>query len=186
VRSYGAENPQFTYTASTNDDLTGLVTLSCEATKTSNIGEYAITGTSTATDLEVTFEDGKLTVNPAALTVTANAKSKVYGADDPALTYVATGLVNGDVLTGSLTRAEGDAVGTYAITQGTLAASSNYTLAFNGANFTITAKAVTTPTIELSQYSFSFDGTAKEPTVIVKDGATDGICAMPHSAISHP
>lgn len=172
VRSYGAENPQFTYTASTNDDLTGLVTLSCEATKTSNIGEYAITGTSTATDLEVTFEDGKLTVNPAALTVTANAKSKVYGADDPALTYVATGLVNGDVLTGSLTRAEGDAVGTYAITQGTLAASSNYTLSFNGANFTITAKAVTSPTIELSQSSFDYDGTAKEPTVIVKDGAT--------------
>ena len=171
-RKYGENNPQFTYTASTNDDLTGLVTLNCEATKTSNIGEYAITGTSTATDLEVTFVNGKLTVNPAALTVTADAKTKTFGAADPELTYVATGLVNGDQLTGALTRAEGQAVGTYAIEQGTLAASSNYTLTFNGANLTITAKSVTSPTIELATTTFGYDGTAKEPAVTVKDGQT--------------
>lgn len=147
-RSYGQENPQFTYTASTNDNLTGLVTFSCEATKTSSVGEYVITGTSTATDLEVTFVNGKLTVTPAALTVTADAKSKEFGAADPELTYVATGLVNGDVLTGALTRAEGENAGTYAITQGTLAASSNYTLNFKGANLTITRR--TSPLLPLS------------------------------------
>jgi hypothetical protein len=124
-RKYGEENPQFTYTSSTADDLTGLVTLSCEATKTSNFGKYAITGTSSATDQDVTFVNGELTVNPAALTVTADAKEKVFGAADPELTYVVTGLVNGDQLTGALTRAEGQAVGTYAIAQGTLATSSN-------------------------------------------------------------
>ena len=171
-RKYGENNPQFTYTASTNDNLTGLVTLNCEATKTSNVGEYAITGTSTATDLEVTFVNGKLTVNPAALTVTADAKTKTFGAADPELTYVATGLVNGDQLTGALTRAEGQTVGTYAIEQGTLAASSNYTLTFNGANLTITAKSVTSLTIELETSTFSYDGTAKEPAVTVKDGQT--------------
>ena len=173
-RSYGQENPQFTYTASTNDNLTGLVTFSCEATKTSSVGEYVITGTSTATDLEVTFVNGKLTVTPAALTVTADAKSKEFGAADPELTYVATGLVNGDVLTGALTRAEGENAGTYAITQGTLAASSNYTLNFKGANLTITPKNIASPTIELAETSFSYDGTAKQPAVTsVKDGTTE-------------
>ena len=38
----------------------------------------------------------------AALTVAANAQSRTYGAANPTLTYVATGLVNGDTLTGLL------------------------------------------------------------------------------------
>ncbi len=37
-----------------------------------------------------------LTVTPAALTITANAETKVYGAAMPAVTYEVTGLVNND------------------------------------------------------------------------------------------
>ena len=40
--------------------------------------------------------DGTLTVTPAALTVTADDKSKTYGAANPTLTHTTTGLVNGD------------------------------------------------------------------------------------------
>jgi large repetitive protein len=47
-------------------------------------------------------------------------------------------LIGGDTFTGALTRAVGEDVGTYAITQGTLALSTNYTIAFTGADFDIT------------------------------------------------
>ena len=172
-RKYGEDNPQFTFSSSATSDLSSVITLSCDATKTSNVGQYAITGTSTATDFDVEFVNGTLTVNPAVLTVTANAKTKVYGAADPELTYVATGLVNGDQLSGALTRATGDAVGIYAIQVGTLAASTNYSLSFTGADFTITAKAVSSPTITLAESSVVYDGTEKQPAVTVKDGSTE-------------
>jgi len=172
-RKYGEDNPQFTFSSSATSDLSSVITLSCDATKTSNVGQYAITGTSTATDFDVEFVNGTLTVNPAVLTVTANAKTKVYGAADPELTYVATGLVNGDQLSGALTRATGDAVGIYAIQVGTLAASTNYSLSFTGADFTITAKAVSSPTITLAESSVVYDGTEKKPAVTVKDGSTE-------------
>jgi hypothetical protein len=83
-------------------------------------------------------------VTPAALTVTGNALMKVYGSADPMLTYVANGFQSSDtaatVLTGSLARAPGESVtgGPYPITQGTLAANTNYTIAFTGSNLTIT------------------------------------------------
>src|SRR5439155_13185629 len=74
-----------------------------------------------------------ITLNKAAVTVTADAKTKVYGTNDPSLTYHITSgsLVGNDTFSGSLTRDPGDTVGTYNITQGSLALSSNYTLAFN-------------------------------------------------------
>ena len=68
----------------------------------------------------------------------------MYGAEDPALTYTTDGLIEGESLTGALTRAEGEAVGEYDITQGTLAASNNYSVTFTGAKLTITA--ANTPT----------------------------------------
>ena len=39
-------------------------------------------------------------------------------------------------------------------------------------NVTIAPKSVTSPTIELSSKTFDYDGTAKEPSVVVKDGTT--------------
>ena len=77
-------------------------------------------------------------IDKRPLTVTAAAKTKVYGTEDPALTYTVSGLVSGESLTGALVRESGDTVGTYAIQQGTLAASANYALSFTGADFTIT------------------------------------------------
>ncbi len=82
------------------------------------------------------------TINPATLTVTADAQSKYSGASDPILTYSVSGLVNGDTLTvmgGSLSRAPGETVGTYAILKGSLNAGANYTITYVAANLTITA-----------------------------------------------
>ena len=107
------------------------------------------------------------TITPAALTVTADAKSKTYGDTDPELTYTATGLVGEDKLTGALSRAEGKNVGEHAITQGTLTAGSNYTLTFTGAKLTITARPVTlewsTPT------TFTYDGTEHSVTASISN-----------------
>jgi len=89
------------------------------------------------------------TVTAKALSVTAVAKTKIYGEADPALTYTSDGLVNGDALSGSLSRAAGTAVGTYAISQGTLA-NSNYDISFTGANFTITAASLASGDITIT------------------------------------
>src|SRR5205085_1474135 len=88
-------------------------------------------------------------ITPATLTITAGAQTKVYGASDPTLTYTATGFQPGDtaatVLTGALARAAGESVAgsPYGITQGTLAANSNYTISYTGANLTITPAVLT-------------------------------------------
>ena len=87
-----------------------------------------------------------LTVNRAAITVTANGgQSKKANNADPVFTYTITSgaLVNGDQLTGALSRASGETVGTYDITQGTLAAGSNYDLTYIKASFEIQANGPT-------------------------------------------
>ena len=85
------------------------------------------------------------TIAPQAITVTANPETKVYGTTDPALTYQITSgsLAGTDTLTGSLTRAPGENVGSYAIGQWTLTGGSNYDLTFVGANLMITPATLT-------------------------------------------
>jgi hypothetical protein len=82
-----------------------------------------------------------LSANIAARPLLVRADSITWdlaaAASAPALTYTDTGLVSPDVLSGSLQRASGDAVGRYAISRGTLSASANYDLSFVGASFDI-------------------------------------------------
>ncbi len=97
------------------------------------------------------------TIVPAKLTVTAEAKSKTYGDADPELTYKVDGLKAPDqvedVLSGSLTRADGENAGSYDITQGTLSANKNYTLTFVPAKLTINPAALTvTPEAKSKTY----------------------------------
>ena len=109
-------------------------------------------------------------ITAKALTVTAEAKSKVYGETDPALTYTSSGLVGNDQLTGSLAREAGDTPGTYYITQGTLAASDNYTLTFTGATFTITTATMTG--VSATGFSGAYDGQPHGISVTAPQGAT--------------
>ncbi|WP_316829169.1 MBG domain-containing protein, partial [Pedobacter miscanthi] len=70
-------------------------------------GNYTLGNTTAATTADITA---------SAIVITADAKSKVYGSADPALTYTYTGtLVGTDAFTGSLTRVAGNNVGAYAI-----------------------------------------------------------------------
>jgi murein DD-endopeptidase MepM/ murein hydrolase activator NlpD/lipopolysaccharide export system protein LptA len=143
---YGATDPTLTYTFSpalvSGDTFTGLLSRDTGE----NVGLYAITQGSLALSSNYTlaFVGANLTITAKPITVTADAKTKVYGSSDPLLTYTFTpALVGTDAFTGSLSRDVGENVGTYAITQGTLALSSNYTLTYVGANFTITKKTIT-------------------------------------------
>jgi len=145
---YGATDPAFTYqittgTLATGDSLTGMLNRATGA----NVGTYAIgQGTLAAsTNYTINFVTANLTIQPKPLTIAADAKSKVYGAADPALTYQVTSgsLESGDNLTGSLDRALGEDVGTYAIGLGTVDAGTNYQISFNPANLTINAKGLT-------------------------------------------
>ena len=83
-------------------------------------------------------------MNPAPLTVTATNESMTYGGTVPALAYTYTGLVNGNTsasFTGGLatTATSSSSVGSYPITQGTLAATGNYTIGtFNPGTLTVT------------------------------------------------
>ncbi|MFM2485430.1 beta strand repeat-containing protein [Celerinatantimonas yamalensis] len=93
---------------------------------------------------DISTKSGSLMINKAALTVTADKASKTYG-DTAALTYKITGLVTGDSLSGALASdgaGSGANVGSYDITQGTLA-NSNYTITYKGANLTVTARPIT-------------------------------------------
>lgn len=138
---------------------------SWSTTKPTAAGTHQARATIGGGDLyEATVVTTTFKIDKAMLTVSADNKSKARDEADPALTYSAvSGLASGDtlsaVLTGSLTREAGENVGTYAITQGTLAiAGSNYELTFTPGTFTITkathaditvpaANAVSVPTI---------------------------------------
>jgi hypothetical protein len=132
--------------------LSGL--LATTATTTSNVGSYGITqGTLAASsNYAVTYVGANLTVTAAPLTVTANAQGRAYGAGNPTLSYVSAGLVNGDTLSGGLATSATTAsnVGNHGITQGTLAASSNYAITYVGANLTVTAAAQPPATVDVT------------------------------------
>jgi len=132
--------------------VTGSASLSRAAGETVAGGPYTITptiGTLAASNYDfTTFTTGAFTIDKAHLTVTADAKSKTYGAADPSLTATISGFVNSEVLgtsgvtgSASLSRAAGETVagGPYTITPtiGTLAASNYDFTTFTTGAFTI-------------------------------------------------
>ncbi len=151
-RIYGDANPALTFTVGgqglvNGDQLAGA--LATTAGPATGIGNYAITqGTLAAgANYTVTYISGILAVTPRPITVTASNLSRVYGNANPALTFVVggQGLVNGDQLTGALATTAGltTGIGNYGITQGTLAASANYTLTYNAGTLAITPRPIT-------------------------------------------
>jgi gliding motility-associated-like protein len=128
-------------------NLGGTLVYSGTATMAVNAGtNYVITPSElTSSNYDISFVAGKLDITKKALTITADANTKVYGEADPALTYQITSgaLETGDAFSGSLTRASGEGVADYAITIGTVSAGANYNLSFVSADLSITQKAIT-------------------------------------------
>ena len=86
-----------------------------------------------------------VTVAPKEVTVTPGNASKIYGEKDGKLSYHAEGLADGDSLSDiTLSRAEGENVGTYEITATQKkGANPNYNVKFNKGTFTINPKEIT-------------------------------------------
>jgi uncharacterized protein YjdB len=144
---YGAALPALTasYAGFVNGDtassLSSPVSLSTTATASSGVGTYPITASGASSpNYSITSLNGTLSVSPAALIITADSKSKLYGAALPALTASYAGFVNGDAASSlstqvslSTTATASSGVGTYPITASG-ASSPNYSITFvNGA-----------------------------------------------------
>jgi len=100
-----------------------------------------------------------LTIAPLKIEVTAESQTKVFGTDDPALTYTySPELISDDQFTGALIRDAGEDVGNYRITKGSLFLNDNYDLAFEPDTFIITWAAVTDLT--LPDLPVTYNGTA--------------------------
>src|SRR5207244_2547288 len=170
-RAYGAANPTFTATISgfVNGESVAVVNGSPtfsgtgpSSTATTTVGDYVITpalGTLSATNYDFTpFVNGTLHITKAHLTVTADDKSRAYGAANSPSTATISGFVNGEsvaVVSGSPTfsgtgpsSTATTTVGNYVITPavGTLSATNydftpfvNGTLTITKAHLTVTA-----------------------------------------------
>ncbi|UJH92856.1 hypothetical protein LZ575_10815 [Antarcticibacterium sp. 1MA-6-2] len=149
IKEYGSADPAFTGTLSGFLSADGVTAAySRVAGETVAGGPYAITAVlspaAVLANYEITNTAAALSIAERAITITADAMSKTYGEDDPALTYQITegSLAYSDVFTGDLTRESGDAVGDYEIQQGTVALNSNYTLTYVPADLSIGLRSV--------------------------------------------
>lgn len=148
--TYGSSDPDFTFTYSGfvdgDADITGTAPTCTVVGIHNNAGSYPSIVCSGGEDskYEFSYVSGTLTVSPLSILLTADDQTKIYGASDPALTYLSDPEpVSGDSFVGVLMRVVGENVGTYDINQGTLTLGPNYTINFIGANLTINKAAIT-------------------------------------------
>ena len=141
---------EFTPTGLQNGETIGSVTLaSLGAPATASVAgsPYAITasnatgGTFNAANYTITYNNGVLTVSPAALTVTANNQTKAYGQTVvfTGTEFTPTGLQNGETI-GTVTLASAGAAPTATVLGGPYAITASNALGgtFNAANYVIT------------------------------------------------
>ncbi len=158
------------------------------------VGDYAISQGTLAADnnYTMTFTGSTLTIMPAALSVAANPETKVYGQNDPALTVTPTGLVHttmdgvaiddtaATVLIGGPERAQADTLageqaGSYPITLGTLAASSDYMMSFTGSALTITQAALSVAANPQTKVFGTADPALTDTVAGLVDTTVDGV-----------
>ncbi|PPK99901.1 MBG domain-containing protein [Parapedobacter indicus] len=129
-----------------------------------DVGMYKVIATISCSNYETLKLAAELEITPLNITVSVDSKAKVFGTDDPTLTYtVSPRLVGGDAFSGSLSREPGEDAGEYAIIQSGLWAGSNYSITFESDTLTITPAAITG--ITLPNRSFVYNGGAKSLNV---------------------
>lgn len=147
IITYGEAIPEITYSVSNSLENEKLIFDLNSSAISKNAGYYNITIKQSAglTESEeqafrnynITYSNGYLEIKKAKLTVIPNEKqSKTYGEADSTLTFTTIGLIDGDVLEGALSREQGENVGYYNITIGTLS-NSNYEIEILSKTFQI-------------------------------------------------
>lgn len=156
TKPYGANLPTLTasYNGFVNSDstskLTTLASLSTTATGASSVGSYPITAIGViSSNYTASYTAGTLEVTPVPLSITADDKTKVYGADLPAFTATYTGFVNSDTfasltpqVTLGTTASASSPVGSYTITA-VGAVNPNYTISHVNGALTVTPAEIT-------------------------------------------
>ena len=150
TRTYGASAPAytFTYTGFKNGQNASVINVgaagSTTATSTSDVGNYAITGSGASdNNYDFTYVAGNLAITKATLTVRADDVSRDQGLANPPLTVTYSGFRNGEnssvintLATASTTANAGSAIGTYAITAAG-AFDNNYTFSYIDGTLTV-------------------------------------------------
>ena len=137
-----------------------------------NAGEATVTVRDLGGENYIVSGSRKFTIKGAPVTVKAYNSSKDYGEDDPTLSASVSGILMTDPIdiVYEVDREEGEDAGTYTITPTGDTAQGNYKVTYETGTFTINRKTVSNPAITLSQDEYTYDGTAHEPKVTVKDG----------------
>jgi len=195
---YGQNDPAFSYKITAghiqgHDQITGaMVRVNYGLLAGEQVGHYGIRqGTLTAgSNYILTFvNSANLTINKNILRVTANSFSKIYGTNDPTLTYSVSGLVSGtvdgvsihDIMSGNIGRAKqntlaGEQAGTYIIGRGSLTHSTNYVpMIFTGGYLTIQKALVSVTADAISKIFGSVDPTLTYSSSGLVNATVDGV-----------
>lgn len=171
--------------------VTGEVTDIKATGSVTNVSEGSVTNTIVYTTTEkfvegnynITKAEGKLSITPLAVTVTAKDYTKYVGEKDPAFEATVTGTINNDTVSYTISREKGETAGTYSITPAGAEAQGNYTVTYNAGTLTIKERPYIPPvnppitdkiTVEITGNSDSvvYDGTehsVKDYTVKISD-----------------
>lgn len=136
-----------------------------------------------ADNYNIETSEGKLSITPLAVTVTAKDYTKYVGEKDPAFEATVTGTINNDTVSYTISREKGETAGTYSITPAGAEAQGNYTVTYNAGTLTIKERPYIPPvnppitdkiTVEITGNSDSvvYDGTehsVKDYTVKISD-----------------
>ena len=164
TRTYGQNNPQFSFTFSglkngeTSPQWTTAPTFTTTANAESPVGMYPIeVSGGEAKNYEFTSSNGTLTVNKAELTIAADNKSRPYFEENPTLTCKYTGFMNGEnssVLTTQPTlktnAEQASNAGNYPITVSG-AEAQNYSIVYKQGNMEVTKRQLTVSTNNYSR-----------------------------------
>lgn len=161
---------------------TGSVTNVSDSPVTNTI-VYTTTNKFVEGNYDITKDEGKLSITPLAVTVTAKDYTKYVGEKDPAFEATVTGTINNDTVSYTISREKGETAGTYSITPAGAEAQGNYTVTYNAGTLTINRRPYIPPvnppitdkiTVEITGNSDSvvYDGTehsVKDYTVKISD-----------------
>ena len=118
-----------------------------EAPSIKDVGEQTVKVKAEHKNYETATTTVTLKVTPKEVTVTADSKSKTYGAPDPELTATVSGTLGDDKVSYTLSREKGENVGTYTITPTGETSQGNYTVTYVPGTLTITAQSIKDTTL---------------------------------------
>ncbi len=146
IKVYGDIDPKFSVSIisghlKNNDRMENIISGNLTREEGENVGKYQIKlgDLSFGKNYKLEFKSDDLTILQREITITAKEQSKIYGESEPELGYELSpnGLVFDDVVTGKLTRIQGESVGKYKILQGDIGINDNYKISYVSSDFEI-------------------------------------------------